>query len=384
MGWGAATLAVMSGSDRTRDDPPRAEFRAESRVHSEELDSALNRRVGDLFERMRESLELVERAMRDQLTSVSELLPLLGEHVLSSGGKRIRPMLVMLGAELCGYTGPRRVQLGAALELIHTATLLHDDVVDLADIRRGQSSANAVWGNRRAVLAGDFFYARSSSMIVEDGSLDILEIFSRAIRLMSEGELLQLQRSFDATVSESHYYKVIERKSAVLLSAACEVGSVLGGVTRAEVRQVAEFGRQLGVAFQVRDDVLDYQADADALGKPLCADLREGKVTLPLLLTLKRCTPGENERIAGALKTASLLASANAISRAEEDNRVPQDEFDLNPVLELIERYRGVEDSMRRAEEHAQRSADAIAAFPDGDAKRALLDLAKYAIYRDH
>jgi len=333
---------------------------------------------------MRESLELVERAMRDQLTSVSELLPVLGEHVISSGGKRLRPMLVMLGAELCGYTGPRRVQLGAALELIHTATLLHDDVVDLADIRRGQSSANAVWGNRRAVLAGDFFYARSSSMIVEDGSLDILEIFSRAIRLMSEGELLQLQRSFDASVSESHYYKVIERKSAVLLSAACEIGSVLGGVTRAEVRQVAEFGRQLGIAFQVRDDVLDYQADADALGKPLCADLREGKVTLPLLLTLKRCTPGESERIASALKTASLLASANAIARAEEDNPVPQEEFDSTPVLELIERYRGVEDSMRRAEEHAQKSADAIAAFPDGDAKRALLDLAKYAIYRDH
>jgi octaprenyl-diphosphate synthase len=386
----------MSDNEPTRDPNAGAEFRgesrgesrsksrSESRAHSGESDSALNRRVGDLFERMRESLELVERAMRDQLSSVSELLPLLGEHVISSGGKRLRPMLVMLSAELCGYTGPRRVQLGAALELIHTATLLHDDVVDLADIRRGQSSANAVWGNRRAVLAGDFFYARSSSMIVEDGSLEILEIFSRAIRLMSEGELLQMQNSFDAGISQSHYYKVIERKSAILLSAACEIGSVLGGVTRAEVRQVAEFGRQLGVAFQVRDDVLDYQADADALGKPLCADLREGKVTLPLLLTLKRCTPGENERIGSALKTASLLASENAIARAEEDNPVLQEEFDPTPVLELIERYRGVEDSMRRAEEHAQSSADAIAAFPDGDAKRALLDLAKYAIYRDH
>ena len=375
LGTGAATLAAMSGTDPSRDRETGAETG---------LEPELKQRVGEIFTRMSDVLDLVDRSMRDQLTSASELLPLLGEHVLSSGGKRLRPLLVVLSAELCGYTGPRRVQLGAALELIHTATLLHDDVVDLADIRRGQSSANAVWGNRRAVLAGDFFYARSSSMIVEDGNLEILEIFSQAIRLMSEGELLQLQRSFDATISESHYYKVIERKSAILLSAACEIGTVLGGVTRGEVRQVAEFGRQLGIAFQVRDDVLDYQADAVALGKPLCADLREGKVTLPLLLTLKRCTRGENELIAGVLKTAARMASANAIARIEEKNPVPEEELDLNPVFELIERYRGVEDSMRRAEEHARSSAAAIAAFPDGDAKRALLDLAKYAIYRDH
>lgn len=358
-------------------DTPERPIASDTDDHTE-----LVARVLGLFDSMAESLTLVDRAMRDQMKSVSELIPLLGEHVIASGGKRLRPMLVLLSADFCGYTGPRRVQLGAALELIHTATLLHDDVVDLADLRRGRPSVNAIWGNRRAVLAGDFFYARASAMIVEDGSTEILEIFTRAIRLMAEGELLQLQRSFDTNVTESHYYDVIERKSAVLISAACEIGAVLGDLTRAEIRQVAEFGKQLGVAFQVRDDVLDYEADAEALGKPPCADLREGKITLPLLLTLKRCTPGEHSVISDVLKTAARLANESAGGAIEGPAKDAQDAFDLSSVLDLIARYRGVEDSMLRAEKHRDSAVGAIAAFPDGETKRALLDLSAYAIYR--
>lgn len=357
---------------------------------------SLNTRIADLFARMSEGLELVDRAMHEQLESVSEIMPLIGKHVLSSGGKRLRPMLVLLSAELCGYTGSRSVQLGAALELIHTATLLHDDVVDLSKLRRGQPSANVIWGNRRAVLAGDFFYGRSSSMIVEDGSLAILEIFSNTIRMMAEGELIQLQRSFDTNISERQYYQVIERKSAVLLSAACEIGAVLGDVTRGEVRRVAEFGRALGVAFQVRDDVLDYEADEAKLGKPLCADLLEGKITLPLLLTLKRCTNNEREAISSVLKNAARVASSNIGNeigneignqignQIGDENGADEPEIDFAPVLELIERHRGIVDSMRRAEEHAREAAAAIAAFPEGRAKRSLLDLAQYAVQRDH
>jgi octaprenyl-diphosphate synthase len=288
---------------------------------------------------------------------------------------------VLLAAELCGYTGPRRIQLGAALELLHTATLLHDDVVDFAETRRGRPSANAVWGNRRAVLAGDFFYSRSSSMIVEDGNLQILEIFAKAIRLMAEGELLQLQRSFDTTVTQSHYYKVIDRKSATLLSAACEVGAVLGGVTRGEVRCIATFGRELGIAFQLRDDALDYDAEALELGKPHCADLREGKVTLPLILTLKRCTGGEREHITSVLKNASRLAE-RALG-LDRDAASDGETLDVAPVLALIERYRGVEDTMRRAEEHVNSAVAAIAAFPDGRAKKALLSAAAFSVLRD-
>lgn len=345
-----------------------------------ESSPALDQRIQALFQRMGDGLELVDHAMRAQLESASEIMPVIGSHVLSSGGKRLRPILVLLSAELTGYTGSRRVQLGAALELIHTATLLHDDVVDLSELRRGQPSANAIWGNRRAVLAGDFFYGRASSMIVEDGSLAILEIFSNTIRMMAEGELIQLQRSFDADVSERHYYQVIERKSAVLLSAACEIGAVLGDVTRGEVRRVAEFGRELGIAFQVRDDVLDYEAPAETLGKPQCADLHEGKVTLPLLLALKRCTNAEREQIASVLKQASQLAAANPAQDASEW----ADQLDLSSVLDLIQRHRGVENSMKRAQEHAEKAAAAIAAFPDSFAKQALLDLLAYSVERDH
>ena len=183
--------------------------------------------------------------------------------MLSSGGKRVRPAILLLAAELCGYTGTRRVQVAAAVELLHTATLLHDDVVDASPLRRGRPSAMSLWGNRRAVLAGDFFYARASSMIVEDGDLDVLWVFSNTIRLMAEGEILQLQRSFDPSVTEQHYYAVIERKSAALLGAASEGGAILGGVTRAERRRLADYGRELGLAFQIRDDALDYEAGSD-------------------------------------------------------------------------------------------------------------------------
>lgn len=332
--------------------------------------------------RVQETLAQVEQAMRDQLASEGEVVAQIGDHVLRSGGKRLRPALLLLGAELCGYTGPRRVQIAAAVELLHTATLLHDDVIDLAELRRGRPSANAIWGNRRSVLAGDFFYARASSMIVEDGDLDILWIFSNTIRRMAEGELLQLQRSFDPSVTEQHYYAVIERKSADLLAAACEAGAILGGVTRAERRRIAEFGRELGLAFQIRDDMLDYSAGAEVLGKSPYTDVREGKVTLPLLLALKRCTPAEREAVGSVLKTAARR-SATLSSRGESAPEQVLSEVDLAPVLEIVERHRGLVDTDRRARRHAARAAAAIAPFADGPAKRALLDAADFAVARD-
>ena len=324
------------------------------------------------MERLAEDLALVEGAMRAQLASASEVLAALGDHVLAAGGKRMRPALLLLAAEMCGYTGPRRVHVAAAVELLHTATLLHDDVVDLSELRRGRPSANALWGNRRAVLAGDFFYARASSLIVEDGDLDILWIFADTIRSMAEGELLQLQRSFDPSVTESHYFQVIERKSAVLLSAACESGAILGGVTRAERRRLAEYGRELGLAFQLRDDALDYEDRQADLGKRPYDDLREGKVTLPLLLALKRCSAAEREAVASLLK---------AVSRSPDP--AAADPLDLSPAIEVVRRYRGVEDTVRRAEEHARRARTAIAPFPDGGAQSDLLAAADFAAMRD-
>ncbi|MGH0032394.1 MAG: polyprenyl synthetase family protein [Myxococcota bacterium] len=327
----------------------------------------------ECLERLDEPLGLVERAMREQLDSASALVGALGDHVLGSGGKRMRPALLLLAAELCGYTGPRRIHVAAAVELLHTATLLHDDVVDFSELRRGRPSANALWGNRRAVLGGDFFYARASSMIVEDGDLDILWIFANTIRRMAEGELLQLERSFDPTVTEAHYFSVIERKSAVLLSAATEAGAILGGVTRTERRKLSEFGRELGLAFQLRDDALDYEDREADLGKRPFDDLREGKVTLPLLLALKRCTPAERDAV------ASVLKSAARAELSDEDAPAP----DLAPALEVVSRYRGLEDTVRRADEHAGRASEAIATFPDARAKRDLLAAASFAVGRD-
>jgi octaprenyl-diphosphate synthase len=333
-----------------------------------------------VFERISGPLELVERALREQLTSEAELVALLGDHVFSSGGKRLRPALLLLTAELCGYTGPRRIQIAAALEMLHTATLLHDDVVDTSELRRGRPSANAIWGNRRAVLGGDFFYARASSMIVEDGDLGILESFASTIRLMAEGELLQLQRSFDTGVTESHYYDVTERKSATLLKTACEAGAILGGVTRAELRRVASFGRELGIAFQLKDDALDYDKSAEALGKRNYVDVLEGKVTLPLLLTLKRCTNAQRQEIAAVVKAAAGLQ----VSQPGRDATAGESELlDIEPVVQLVERYHGVADTLRRADDHVTRGTDAIAAFPDGLAKQALLAAAAFTVSRD-
>jgi octaprenyl-diphosphate synthase len=334
------------------------------------------------LDRVAPSLELVEQCMREQLASDLELVGAMGEHVLSSGGKRLRPALLMLAAELCGYTGPRCVQIAAAIELLHTATLLHDDVVDMASLRRGRKAARALWGNRRAVLVGDFFYARASAMIVEDGDLDILWIFSQTIRRMAEGELLQLQRSFDPEVTEAHYYAVIDRKSAALLAAAAEAGAILSGVTRAERRRVAEFGREIGMAFQLRDDALDYCAGEEELGKQPYTDVREGKITLPLLMALKRCNSSEREAVATVLKTAARRAANLEGDEVPAPERVLLD-AELAPVIELVRRHRGVEDTNRRAEEHLIRAAAAIAPFADGPAKAALLAAADFAVHRD-
>jgi octaprenyl-diphosphate synthase len=214
-------------------------------------------------------------------------------------------------------------------------------------------------------------------MIVEDGDLDVLWVFSNTIRLMAEGEILQLQRSFDPSVTEQQYYAVIERKSAALLGAASEAGAILGGVTRADRRRLAEFGRELGLAFQIRDDALDYEAGADVLGKERYTDLREGKVTLPLLLALKRCEPAEREVIGALLKSA-------ARHDAEGGSDGPAlGDAELAAARDIVGRYRGVVDAVRRAEEHVARARAAIAPFPDGDAKQALLAAADFAVARD-
>ena len=314
--------------------------------------SIASRALARAFERIADGLDQVEATMQAQTTSQSPVVRDMGEHVLSSGGKRVRPALLFFASELCGYSGPRRVQIAAAIEFLHTATLLHDDVVDGGELRRGRPAANVLWGNKRAILVGDFFYARASSLVVEDGDLAILEVFANTIRRMAEGELLQMQRSFDPEMTEAQYYDVIDRKSAALISAACEAGAILGAVTRAERRRLAEFGRELGLAFQLRDDALDYDSSDGALGKRRHADLREGKITLPLLLARKRCNAAKQARLDSVLKAIAERGGKGAAA------------VDVAPVAELVARYSGVADTIRRAESHVERAVQAVAPFP--------------------
>jgi octaprenyl-diphosphate synthase len=315
-------------------------------------------------------LRQVEATLREGMRSIVSLVPQAGGHTLGSGGKRLRPILVLLSARLCGYQGPRAIQIAAAVELLHTATLLHDDVVDGADTRRGKPSVNALWGDRIAILVGDFLYARASATLIEDGEPDILWIFSSTISEMSEGELLQLQRSFDPEVPESVYLDIIGRKTARLMADSTESGAILAGVTRAERRALRDYGFELGLAFQLTDDALDYSDDGTVLGKSPLADLSEGKVTMPLILVLKQCSVAEHEGASSAVKELARPRGSTPDPAA------------VREVQGLVRRYHGAELTVERARAHAQRAKARIEPFAESEAKRALREIADVVVSR--
>src|SRR3974390_61008 len=229
-------------------------------------------------------LEACNRTIVARMDSPVALIPQLAAHIVAAGGKRLRPLLTLAGARLCGYGGERHVKLAACVEFIHTATLLHDDVVDESLLRRGLASANAVFGNQASVLVGDFLFARAFQLMVEDGSLPVLAILSRAAATIAEGEVLQLVTQNDLSTPEPRYLEVIKGKTAALFAAACEVGAVVADRPSSEAASLAEFGLNLGIAFQLVDDALDYAADQALLGQTVGDDFREGKITLPVLV----------------------------------------------------------------------------------------------------
>ena len=328
----------------------------------------------DISSLVSQDLARVERVLREGMRSIAPLIQEMGDYTFEGGGKRVRPLLVLLAARLCGYRGPRAIQIAGAAEFLHTATLVHDDVVDSAQLRRGRPSVYARFGPRFAVLAGDYLLATSSSMLVEDGNLDILAAYSDTIRKMAEGEVLQLTNSFDPDISESLYLEVIGRKTATLLATAAESGAILGDVTRSERRAVREYGWQLGLAFQLVDDALDYASTGEELGKAPLTDLAEGKVTLPLLTALKRCSVGERESIATDLKTFARTAGR------EETPELA----DLERVARLVERHHGVQVTMERARACVAEARGKIEPFLDGEAKEALIALAEFVVSRRH
>ena len=306
----------------------------------------------------------VNRIILDKMRSEVSLIPELARHIIAAGGKRVRPILTLLAARLCNYRGTRQLGLAACVEFIHTATLLHDDVVDASDLRRGAATANAVWGNKAPVLVGDFLFSRAFQLMVADGSLRVLEILSSASAVIAEGEVHQLVTANDIGTTEEAYLEVIEAKTAALFRAACQIGAVVAERPPAEEAALAAYGQSLGVAFQLVDDALDYSAKQALLGKSVGDDFREGKITLPVLIALAR--GGEPER---AFWRRTL-------------ERVEQAPGDLDRAQELLARHRAVDLTIARAEEYAHRARHSLAAFPYGRPKQAMLDLLDFCIAR--
>lgn len=312
-----------------------------------------------------EDLIRVEQQFRKDLESDVPLIRKVGEYVLSSGGKRVRPALLLLAARLCGYQGDQAVPLASVVEFIHTATLLHDDVVDSATLRRGLASANTLWGNEASVLVGDFLFSKSFSLMVGVGSLDILRVFSGATTIIAEGEVMQLLCTGEIDLSEERYINVVRSKTAILMSAACEAGAILGAASPDRQKALADFGMSLGIAFQLMDDTLDYIATEEDFGKSIGHDLEEGKITLPLIHTLRQCSAADR-------------AVIEAVVAKDE---MTLDEFRL--VSGLVHQYGGITYTVDSARRYIDQCRTQLALFGDTAVSSALLGLADYVVTRN-
>jgi octaprenyl-diphosphate synthase len=321
--------------------------------------------LGALVELVRGDLEACNRTIVERMDSPVALIPQLAAHIVAAGGKRLRPLLTLAAARMCGYQGGlRHVHLAACVEFIHTATLLHDDVVDESALRRGLASANAVFGNKASVLVGDFLFARAFQLMVADGSLRVLDILSRAAATIAEGEVLQLVTQNDLSTPEARYLDVIRGKTAALFAAACQVGAVVAEQPPAQEAALAEYGMNVGIAFQLVDDALDYAADQAKLGKTVGDDFREGKITLPVLVAY--AAGDDHERVFW--------------QRTIEDSE--QTESDLGHAMDLMARHDAIRATLARAARSAAEAKANLAVFPDSPIKACLLGVADYTVSR--
>ncbi len=319
------------------------------------LDSMLALVAGDM--------NRVNTVILDRMQSQIPLIPELAGHLIAGGGKRMRPMLTLACARLLDYPGDRHHKLSAAVEFIHTATLLHDDVVDGSDMRRGKTAANLIFGNPAAVLVGDFLFSRSFELMVEDGSLKVLKILSNASAVIAEGEVNQLTAQRQIATSEERYLDIIGAKTAALFAAACRIAAVVAE-READEMPLDSYGRNLGIAFQLVDDAIDYASDGATMGKDIGDDFRDGKMTLPVILAHARGSAEEQ-----AFWREAMLG--NKISDA-----------DLEHAKSLLRKHNAIGDTIKRARHYGQRSIDAIAHFPTSDAKSALIEAVEFAIAR--
>jgi len=306
----------------------------------------------------------VNALIRARLASDVVLINQIAEHIIGGGGKRLRPMLVLLAAQAAGYAGRDHVLLAAVVEFIHTATLLHDDVVDESELRRGRKTANALWGNAASVLVGDFLYSRSFQMMVEANEMRVMRILADATNRIAEGEVLQLLNIHNPDVDEAAYLRVIERKTAVLFAAATRLGGLLGKLPAAQEEALASYGLNLGYAFQIADDVLDYVSDASTLGKNIGDDLAEGKATLPVIYAIERAAPAQAASLRRAIETGGLDSLDNIVAAIRDSG--------------------AIERALGKAQIYADAAKAALSTLPHGDARDALALLADYALRRSH
>lgn len=309
-------------------------------------------------------MDCVEEMLFSAIASDIQVLHDICAHILHSGGKRLRPLMLLLTARFCNYEGRHHIPLACVLEYIHTATLLHDDVIDHAEMRRGNSSAHILWGNQATILAGDFFLSRAFSMAVGADNLKILDVIARTSICLTEAETYQVSKAGDPMTSEEDYFFIVRNKTASLIAAASRIGAILGGVSVVEEEALESYGLHLGIAFQIMDDVLDYYSTEKEFGKTIGKDLQEGSITLPFIAALRQSSPEDR---------ASMIAMITAKTYQQEE---------LGRIIRLIEQYGGTDYARDKARAYVRTAIDALAIFKDAEQRQALIDLAEYVVAR--
>jgi octaprenyl-diphosphate synthase len=320
--------------------------------------------LDEIFGLYDSELRIVEDRIKDLFKSPVFTIPLIGNHLIDGGGKRLRPLILILSAELADYKGDAHLTLAGIIESIHNASLLHDDVIDGADIRRGKTPAHSIWGNQVVILVGDFLYSNALRLAVTQKNQKIMETLSEATTRMTEGEIFQLTKTADPDINEEEYINIISAKTASLISAACRIGAILGSLPENMENALSRFGMKTGIAFQMADDILDYMADEGELGKRLGKDLKEGKVTLPVIYLLKSATENEIEEVKSII-TAGFKKSS------------------LKRIMKLFIKYNTIQLSLKKAQGIIADAKTELAIFPDSPAKEALLTIADYTLLRE-
>ncbi len=329
------------------------------------MNTTVTRNAKEVFDLLHDDLAAIEREFgRDTVSGVRAITE-IGEHLRAGGGKRLRPALLLLSSKLLNYTGQGAIKLGAVVEIIHTATLVHDDIIDEAKTRRGRPAANTQWGNAKCVLAGDWLYMQAFKIAVQERNFAILDTLIELTQAMVEGELLQIERLGKSITIDEHF-ELIYRKTACLFSVCMKLGGILAGASDADLTRLADYGRNLGMAFQIVDDVLDLTASEEVLGKPVASDLREGKATLAVLHALERCTPEERATIESVLGNGGF----NGITPAD--------------IVAILKRHGSIDAAYARATEFTKAARESICTFPDSEIKRVLLWVPEFVVERQN